>query len=78
MRQRKMKTKPTKQCPMENCWEQIPVRRHLCSACTSWWHRLQIKDERELASYLQRLGRFSGRFTRARGALRRSRRSAAA
>jgi len=54
----------TKKCPIGDCWELIPVRKHLCSACTSWWHRIQIKDENELAGYLQRLDRFAGRSRR--------------
>jgi len=51
----------TKKCPIPDCWEQIPEHHALCPACRSWWQRMQMKDERELASYMQRLGRFTGR-----------------
>jgi hypothetical protein len=59
-----------KKCDIEPCWEMIPEGRALCPACTSWWHRIQIKSADELGRYMKRLGRFSGRYDRISGLTR--------
>ncbi len=54
-------------CPMPGCWrESARIKGGMCTACLSWWHRISIYSPRELAAYLQRLGRFSGRFSHMR------------
>jgi hypothetical protein len=55
------KTKKLKKCPIDDCWEMISIKKYLCSACTSWWHRIQIKNTQEFSLYLRRLDRFAGR-----------------
>ena len=62
-----MRSKRTKPCPIEGCWEQIGVRRALCAACTNWWYRISLKSTHELASYVRRMTRYSGRLVHLRG-----------
>ena len=50
-------------CPMPGCWrESLTKKGGFCSACSSWWNRISIKNGSEMAHYMQRLGRFTGRF----------------
>ena len=51
-------------CPIPGCWQKTSTERSLCSACRSWWYRISTKTHQELAQYVQRVGRFSGRLTR--------------
>ena len=59
--EKKTETKP---CPILGCWNRIPLTKHLCEACTSWWYRVSMKDPRELAEYIRRMGRYAGRLQR--------------
>jgi hypothetical protein len=56
-----MRSRSKKNCPMEGCWEEIPMHRHFCYACTSWWYRVQMKTPAELSNYLKKIGRYVGR-----------------
>lgn len=56
-------------CPVENCWQPVKAAG-LCGACYSWWNRIKFKDAPQLAEYLQRLNRFSGRAGRIAPAVR--------
>lgn len=54
----------TKPCQMtDECWERIPITHTFCTACASWWHRIQSLDDASLARYIKRTRRYAGRLT---------------
>lgn len=53
-------------CPIEGCWKETPKGR-MCSACRSWWTRIQLKTPNELGHYLQKIKRYAGRIGQIRG-----------
>lgn len=57
------RSKKPRKCPIEGCQEMTPGGR-LCSACKSWWWRVQLKTSNQLADYLHRLDRYAGRARR--------------
>jgi hypothetical protein len=60
-----------KKCAIPACWQPTQVAG-FCSACYSWWNRVQFYTAPALATYLKRLDRFASRAGRLGGLRRRS------
>lgn len=55
------KAKPQFKCGIENCWNFVPVEGRFCVACRAWWYRIVLKDPNDLADYVRKVTRYSGR-----------------
>lgn len=55
------KKKPQFKCAIENCWNLVRVEGRFCVACQAWWYRIVLKDANDLAEYVRKVTRYSGR-----------------
>lgn len=59
-----------RKCAIPACWQEA-ASGGLCSACRSWWWRIQLYTPAQLGTYVKRLDRFASRAQRLGGMRRR-------